>query len=394
MQLWTEKYAPEGPEGIVGQGKAVSEAMSWMSNWKKGKALFLHGPPGSGKTLLAEIMARQGNLQLIRMNASDKRTSDGIDSFLSDASSTHSLFHKGKLILIDEVDGISGRSDRGGIPSIIRIIKDSSFPVIVIANDAWSTKLSSLRKVSSLVKFSKVMTPSIEKRLKEICREEGIGFDDDAIKGLARWSQGDMRSAIFDLQIVSMGRKSLTSGDMESLGFRERGSDVFSMLPTIFGSRNINASRKVIWESDRDPDEILLWIESNVHQVFREPEGLARAYDILSRADIFRARVHIQQNWRFKGLMSDMMAGVSLSGQPAGGYVPYQHPQRIMMLARSRSRRESMKTAASRIGEHAHCSRKIAVRDYFPYMKIILKKGLGEGSLELEPEEIKVIKEN
>jgi replication factor C large subunit len=393
MELWTEKYAPDNPEGIVGQGKAISEAMGWMSGWRKGKALFLHGPPGSGKTLLAEAMARQGNLQLIRMNASDKRTSDGIDSFLSDASRTRSMFHVGKLILIDEVDGISGRSDRGGIPSIIRIIKDSSFPVIVIANDAWGTKLSPLRKVSSLVKFSKVMTPSIEKRLKEICREEGMAFDDAAIKSLARWSQGDMRSAIFDLQIVSMGRKSLKAADMEGLGFRERGSNVFSMLPTIFNSRNINASRKMIWESDRDPDEILLWIESNVHQVFRDPDSLARAYDMLSRADIFRSRVHIQQNWRFKGLMSDMMAGISLSGQPVGGYVPYQQPQRIMMLARSRSRRENMRNAASRIGEHAHCSRKIAIRDYFPYMKIMLRKKW-DGELELEPDEIKVIKEN
>ncbi len=393
MQLWTEKYAPDLPEGIVGQGKAVSEAMGWLSGWRKGKALFLHGPPGSGKTLLAEAIARQGNLQLIRMNASDKRTSDGIESLLSDASRTHSMFHMGKLILIDEVDGISGRSDRGGIPSIIRIIKDSSFPVIVIANDAWSTKLSPLRKVSSLVKFSKVMRPSIEKRLKEICREEGIGFDEDAIKGLARWSQGDMRSAIFDLQIVSMGRKSLKSADMEGLGFRERESNVFSILPKIFGSGNINASRKLIRESDRDPDEILLWIESNVHQVFRDADSLARAYDVLSRADIFRSRVHIQQNWRFKGLMSDMMAGISLSGQPAGGYIPYQQPQRIMMLARSRSRREAMRNAASRIGEHAHCSRRTAVRDYFPYMRIMLKKKW-EGGLELEPDEIKAIKEN
>jgi len=393
MQLWTEKYAPDHPEGIVGQGKAVSDTLGWMSSWRKGKALFLHGPPGSGKTLLAEIIAKKGNLQLIRMNASDRRTAEGIDSLLSDASRTHSMFHKGKLILIDEVDGISGRSDRGGIPSIIRIIKDSSFPVIVIANDAWNTRLSPLRKVSTMVKFNKVMTPSIEKMLREICKKEGIGFDEDAIKGLARWSQGDMRSAIFDLQIVSMGRKSLTSGDMESLGFRERESNIFSMLPTIFGSRNINASRKLIRESDRDPDEILLWIESNVHQVFRDAEGLARAYDILSRADIFRARVHIQQNWRFKGIMSDMMAGISLSGHSAG-YVPYQHPQRIMMLARSRSRREAMRMAATKIGEHAHCSRKIAIRDYFPYMRIILKKGLGNRGLELEPDEIKVIKEN
>jgi len=394
MRLWTEKYAPETTEEVVGQGKAVTEALGWMGNWKRGKALFFHGPPGSGKTLLAEIIAKQNDLQLIRMNASDKRTADEITSHLSDSTRTHSLFHKGKLILIDEVDGISGRSDRGGIPSIIKIIKDSSFPVIVIANDVWISKLSPLRKTSQMVKFSKVMTPSIGKRLKEICQQEGIEFDEDAIKNLARWSQGDMRSAIFDLQIISIGRKSLKTKDMESLGFRERNSNIFNILPTIFHSKNIGATRKLIWESDKDSDEILLWIESNIHHVFKYPEALTRAYDILSRADIIRSRVHVQQNWRFKGIMSDLMASISLSGVPYGGYVPFQQPKKIMMMGRTRFKRAARNSTTAKIGEYTHCSKRIVVRDYLPYMKIILKKGLGEKGLELGDEDIKVIRED
>lgn len=396
MILWTDKYAPGTPEGIVGQGKAVSETMQWLSGWKKGSALFLSGPPGTGKTLLAESIARKENLQLIRMNASDKRTADEIESYLSDASRTHSLFHRGKLVLIDEVDGISGVSDRGGVPSIVKIIKDSDFPVMVIANDPWIPKLGPLRKVAKMVKFSKVMTPSIEKRLKEICGEEGLSFEESALKNLARWSQGDMRSAIFDLQIISMGREALSAKDMESLGFRERESNIFSILPTIFSSGSINASRKAIRESDRDPDEILQWIESNIHLVFRDPEALARAYDMLSRADTMRSRVHVQQNWRFKALMIDLMSGVSLAGA-SGGYVPYQSPQKIMMMGRSRSRRAARDGVARKIGSYTHCSRKTVIREYFPYMKITMKgrsKGKRDGGLELEAEELKVIKDN
>jgi replication factor C large subunit len=238
------------------------------------------------------------------------------------------------------------------------------------------------------------MTPSIAKRLKEICKEEGIDFDEDAIKNLARWSQGDMRSAIFDLQIISLGRDSFTSKDMDSLGFRERDSSIFNILPTIFHSKNISAARKMIWDSDKDSDEILQWIESSVHLVFRDPGSLARAYDILSRADMMRARVHIQQNWRFKGIMSDLMAGISLSGEPSGGYVPYQQPKKIMMMARSRFRRAARNGVSAKIGEHAHCSKRIVVRDYLPYMRIIMEKGLGEGDLELEEEDIKAIREN
>src|SRR3989338_4226400 len=97
---WADKYKPL-LSGIVGQGKAVSEALAFVDNWKKGKAMFLHGQPGTGKTLAVEAIAAEKKLPLERLNASDKRTKDEVEKF-AQATVSRPMSSKGKLILIDE----------------------------------------------------------------------------------------------------------------------------------------------------------------------------------------------------------------------------------------------------------------------------------------------------
>ena len=46
---------------------------------------------------------------------------------------------------MDEVDGMSGNADRGGVLDLINTIKESRMPIIAICNDKWAPKLRSLR---------------------------------------------------------------------------------------------------------------------------------------------------------------------------------------------------------------------------------------------------------
>jgi replication factor C large subunit len=395
MELWTEKYKPAGLDGIVGQPKARNDIMEFMSSWRPGQAAFLHGPPGVGKTVSVEALASDRELSILRLNASDSRNASSIEEALMSASQSRSLFGKGRLILIDEVDGISGR-ERGAVGSIIRVIKVSRFPVFVIANDPWKPKLAPLRNACKVIRFSKIMAPTIEKRLRDIAKLEGIETEEAAVKSLARFAQGDLRSAISDLQMACHGRKSLAMKDLSGLGFRERESSIFTAMPVIFHSRKISAARKSIYEMDKDPDEVFWWIESNVHQEIDRTK-LAEAYDLLSRADMMRSRVHIQQNWRFKAFMTDLMSGISVvkgeTHRPAG-YRPFQQPTRIVMMGRSRAKRAMMASLASRIGGHSHCSRKAALRDYVPFLRIMLEGAprQSETGLDLEKEDMSAIR--
>lgn len=393
MELWLDKHKPGKLADIAGQGKAVKEVLAFMESWRPGQAALLTGPPGVGKTLAVEALAKERGAGLLRLNASDSRNASQIEERLSDASRSRDLFGRKRIILIDEVDGISGR-ERGAVGSIVKVIKNSAFPVFAIANEPSKPKLAPLRAACRKIRFSRVMTPSIEKRLRDISSLEGVDAEPGALKALARFAQGDMRSAISDLQMVAHGRKGLGMDDISVLGFRERSGDIFSALPVIFHSRRIAATRKVLFAMDKDPDEAFWWIESNVHQEL-VPEKLCEAYELLSRADIMRSRVHIQQNWRFKAIMSDLMAGISVvkgeTHRPPG-FRPYQRPTKIDMLGRTRFRRAAMGSLLSRLGEFTHSSSRQARRDYLPYLRDIVKAGKeAHEGLELGDDDIKLI---
>ena len=374
--LWTEKYKPETFSDISGQGKALKEISGFLESFKPGKGLLLAGRPGIGKTLSIETICKEKGWLLMQMNASDSRTSEEIQSILGQSSNTRPIFHKKKVILIDEVDGISSR-ERGATRTLIDIVRKSSFPIVFIANDPWIPKLRSLRNHCVLVKFSKVTAPSIEKKLKSICDAEGIEYDDMVIKSLARWSNGDLRSAIIDLQAVAEGREKITEDDLLSLGFRERETDMFSILPTIFRAGKISVAKRMIWDVDKDADMVFWWIENNIPIEFSKPEEIQRSLDILSKADIYRSYVSRQQNWRFKAYMVDMMSAVSVGRkeEPKHGWVKYEAPAKIAMMAFTKNERAELKELYEKVGLYTHLSNRGVKRDLLPYLRIILQSG-------------------
>ncbi len=387
--LWADKYRPNRVEEIAGQGKPVQEVLDFVESFRPGKAVLLSGPTGTGKTSLIEALAKEKGFELQRLNASDKRGSEEIESF-AQVTKIRPMFQKGKIILIDEVDGIPG-TDRGAVGAIAKLIKTSRFPVFLIAIDQWKPKLRPLHTHSKQVKFSKVSVPSITKKLKEIAQKEGVSVPEDILKSLARWSGGDLRSAINDLEMVCQGKKELGVKDMESLGYRERGNQIFEILPTIFKSGSINSAKKMIQEADMDADSIFWWIEGNIPMVY-SGETLARAYELLSKADMFRAKVMKQQNWRFKAFMVDMLSSISVGvTERKHGYIPFRPPDRLMQMGRTKFMRARMNSLCKKIGEHTHCSSRIVKKAYLPYLKAILKKGETIDGMELEDGELDIL---
>src|SRR3989344_5296578 len=117
-----EKYKPKIYADLVGQEKAIFEIETFLKAFPKGKkALLLHGPAGAGKTSLVMAAGKEHNLDIFELNASDLRNRVKLEEVLKPASEQHSLFKKGKILLMDEVDGVTG-TDIGGVPELIRII--------------------------------------------------------------------------------------------------------------------------------------------------------------------------------------------------------------------------------------------------------------------------------
>ena len=200
MQLLTDKYKPT-LEHIPQDMKPVVEYVTSYTKQKK-KSLLIYGPTGTGKTAAVYALAEKLGVELVEVNASDFRSADEINAKIGNALKQQSLFSKSKLILIDELDGISGNEDRGGVSALTDLIANAKFPVILIANDPFESKFNPLRTKSVLLEFPAIPVAAMVSALKRIVEGEKITVDDSFLKSLARRSGGDLRGAIIDLQTL------------------------------------------------------------------------------------------------------------------------------------------------------------------------------------------------
>jgi len=390
-ELWIEKYSPRSSGDIIGQDLAVKEVLDRLKSWKPGKGIMVHGPSGCGKTALIESIAREKGYDITRLTANQKLGNQEITSITQQAAKQMPLFAKGKFILVDEAEVII-RLNRGASATLSTLIKESRFPVFLIVNDVYNQRIRSLKNSCGIIKMKKVHMYDIMKRLKYICEQQGIQLNGNPIRVLSKWSQGDMRSAINDLQMAVQGKEILEEKDLEFLGYRERDTNVFDTLPKIFSSKNIKVSRKAIYESSKDSDELFLWVETNLHNIITTPEGLSKSFDVLSKADIMRNRVRKQQNWRFKGYMVDLLSGISLFKTEKSSFFQYKMPDKIMMLGRSKGSRQLRDSIALKIGEKTHTSKK-TIRSQLPLYKLIFAKNKNLlTSLEITDDEKKFLK--
>ena len=187
---WTVKHKPKSLAEIVGNTEAVEKFVDWIKFWEKGvpkkRACFLYGPPGIGKTVTVEATAHDFSMEFVEKNASDYRTEEAINRFAGLASQYSSLFGGNRMILLDELDGLTGSSDRGGVKAITDVVKTAQCPVVLTANNAYDPRFTNLRVYCLLIEFKKLATGEVAKHLKHICEQEGIQADENALKFIAQ----------------------------------------------------------------------------------------------------------------------------------------------------------------------------------------------------------------
>ncbi len=297
---WTEKYRPKNFLEIKGQDEAVRKIKNFVESFNLGKltktakkALILHGGPGTGKTTLVHVTALEFQAEIFELNASDLRNKNKLHEILKPAIEQKSLIKKRKIILVDEVDGISA-VDRGGLTELLSLIAISPYPIIITANDIWKKKLSPLRKKSELIKLNDINYGTIKDVLIKVLREENKFLDNDVLTEIAIKSKGDLRAAINDVQRES----SISSEKREFIDERNKEGDIFNALKEIFKKKPSKETLEIFNSVKMPIDEIILWMEKNI-PVEYQGEELARAFDLLSKADIFKGRIYKQQYWRF-----------------------------------------------------------------------------------------------
>ncbi|MBS1266436.1 MAG: Replication factor C large subunit [Candidatus Woesearchaeota archaeon] len=372
---WTSEYRPKKLSQVQGHKKAMNQLKTYVLNFKKQKkkAVLLYGQTGSGKTCIAHALANDMNLEILEVNASDLRNKKGIKSVVGSASKQRSLFSKSKLILVDEIDGLSGRHDRGGVRELIRVIKNTSFPLILTANDIYDSKFSTLRKKCEKVQLRTPSYISIKSVLKKITKKEKLTVDDKTLKTIARRAGGDYRAAINDLQ--SIAQVSIDK-NLKNIDDRNQTDSIFDALLRIFKSTDIDVAISALDNIDEDFDKSFMWIDENLPKEYTKPAELYKAYDALSLADVFKGRIRRWQYWRFMVYQKTLMtAGVALAKKEKyKKYTKYKPSSRIFKLWRMSQTRKKRKAIAKKIGEKMHESSTDIIQHSLPYIVNMMKK--------------------
>ena len=379
---WTVEHKPKSLAEVVGNKEAINKFKEWLKSWEKGlpkqKAAFLHGPPGIGKTVTVEALTNDLDMVLIEKNASDYRTEAKIREFAGLASQYSGLFGKKRVILLDEMDGIYGTVDRGAIPAITKIINETLCPIVLIANDFWNKKFIAFRnkKKYMVIEFKKPPASEVLKHLKRICSKEDIEAEEAALKFIAQRSEGDVRSAVMDLQALSQGKRKLVYDDVSWLAYRDRKDVIFSVMRMILYGKSCNEAKQAVNIADVNLDMLFEWIYENTPYHFNIPNELATAMEALAIADLYRGRIRRTRNWKLMRYMIDLMtAGVAMARDKSkpSGWVPFRFPTRIRSLSATRSERAKKATIGKKIKLRMHISVAQAKKDVLPFLQIIFE---------------------
>jgi replication factor C large subunit len=376
---WVIKYRPRKVEDVINQEEAKSKVLEWLKKWPNvtKKALLFYGPPGCGKTSLVEAISNEFGYELLEMNASDFRRKEDIERVAVRASTMQSLFASGKkkLILLDEVDGVANKEDVGGLEAIEHLVKVTKVPIIMTANNPWDQKLRILRDIAEFVQFRKLEKRDLMKLLHRICNAENLHCDEDALDYIVSRAEGDARAAINDLQAVGEGFGEVTLERAKAiLRPRDKERDPFETLKLLFSSRYAWQARNALSQSQLDYEQLKLWLEENIPHQYTDMEDVLRAYEALSKSDIYLGRIVKSGDWDLLVYAMDLMtAGVALAAinnpRDKDKWTKYTFPQRISIMSKLKEVRSVREDLATILAKHLHTSASTAKSDVLPILK-------------------------
>ncbi|MFP4141860.1 MAG: replication factor C large subunit [Candidatus Natronoplasma sp.] len=393
-QDWTEKYRPKDLSEIVGNGKGIRELKDWASKWisskPEKKAIILAGKPGIGKTSAALALANHMKWEVLEMNASDQRNRNSIRKFVGRSavddtfsdSGDFTPYKKGKrtLLIMDEADNIFGKEDKGGIGEMISTIKKTEQPVILIANDYYdlTRRSGELKSLCKKIDFQPVDERKIKDHLISICRKENITFQNKVLDRIAEYSEGDVRSAVRDLQSVAAGNERIELEDLDVLGGRNREADIFPTLKKILKNQSPIEAKRSILSLDEEPSDLLTWIDENLPREYNDSRELYKGYRWLSKSDVYIGRVRRRQAYRLWSYSNSLMtAGVcSAKIHRHTGWTKYAFPSWIRKMSGSKGKRSMKRKMSNKFAPVFHLTTDKFNSESLPYIRYLMKENL------------------
>jgi len=371
--MWSDKHRPQSISDMIGNEEARTVLVEWFAKWKKGtKPILLVGPPGIGKTTIANLSGKQFGYDMISLNASDVRSKSRIFEVLNPVLGNISVLGS-PMIFVDEVDGIHGRADFGGAEALIKILKEPTVPIVLAANSDTSTKMKSIKKATKTIYFRPLPPRLLRLHLENILKMEGEKLSPGSLIKIIADSRGDIRSMINSAQALVGGFNPQTEKSFEIL-------DVESGVNAFFKANSLDEARSVIYSMAIDPREKINAFYSSIITSNLSQQDMAKMLEVISKADMLYGKIFKTQEWRLLRYLNEILLGLYQKGTSVR-YSQYNLSWPILNRLRWDGR--SIKALAKVMAKKFHISTSTFATFYLPYILFMIKNK----KLELEVEE-------
>ncbi|XP_056136262.1 replication factor C subunit 1 [Lampris incognitus] len=371
--LWVDKYRPRSLKAVIGQQgdqSCANKLLRWLRNWHKHhsggaarppapkftksggskdngstfKAALLSGPPGVGKTTTAALVCEELGYSYVEMNASCTRSKNSLKEVVAESLNNTSVknYYTGSaqtvsskhVLIMDEVDGMAGNEDRGGIQEMIGLIKQSKIPIICMCNDRNHQKIRSLANYCFDLRFQRPRLEQIKGAMMSIAFKEGLKVPPPALNEIILASNQDIRQVLHNLSMWSAKDKVMTYDQCKSDAASAR-KDMklgpFDVCRKVFATGEETAHMSLIDKSDlffHDYSLAPLFVQENYLRVRPAAAGgdlkshlvlLSKTADSISDGDLVDRRIRSGQNWSL--LPTQAVYASVLPGELMRGYM-------------------------------------------------------------------------
>ncbi|MFA5927923.1 MAG: replication-associated recombination protein A [Candidatus Margulisiibacteriota bacterium] len=271
-----------GQEHILGPDKPLRK----MIEADKLQSLIFFGPPGCGKTALAQVIAKRTEALFVKLNAVIAKVDD-LRLVIKNAKDQRAMYGKRTIVFIDELH----RFNKSQQDALLPDVEDGTIIMIgATTQNPFHAVISALVSRSQVFRYEELGTKALVELLqKALIAERGlkqfnVTAEAGALEFLAEQAEGDARKALnaLELGVLTLGtRKVFTKADAE---------EAIQSKAVVYDENDhydvISAFIKSMRGSD--PDAAVYWLAKMIY-AGEDPAFIARRIVICASEDVGNA---------------------------------------------------------------------------------------------------------